>query len=172
MDPLTERHLRTAEAQAGLPLLPLGLWGDGAPTQWDREESIETFSLNLPGQAGDYKQLRLPLAAFAKKHICEHTWCDICEVLVRSFQILATGIAPVCRHDNSPWLASDRWRQSGHPSRADAPVVPLRAALCEVRADWVFHTSVFRLPAHNRAGGNCWLCSHTPAQVAHAQEMP
>ena len=172
LDPLTERHLRTAEAQAGIPLLPLGLWGDGAPTQWDREESIETFSLNLPGQAGEYKQLRLPLVAFAKKHICEHTWSDVCEILAWSFQILATGIAPVHRHDNSPWLASDRWRQSGHPDRASAPAVPMHACLCEVRADWVFHTAVFRLPAHNRAAGNCWLCPHTPAQVAMLRRSP
>ena len=165
LDPVTERHLLSAEAQAGVSLLPLGLWGDAAPTQWDRSESIETLSLNLPGQAGDYKQLRLPMVAFAKKHTCEHTWEDICSVLAWSFQILATGIPPVCRHDGSPWLASDRWRQRGHPDRASTPAVPMRAALCEVRADWVFHTAVFRLPAHNRGTGNCWLCTHTPAEV-------
>ena len=165
LDPVTERHMRSAETQAGVRLLPLGLWGDAAPTQWDRNESIETLSLNLPGQAGDYKQLRLPMVAFAKKHTCAHTWEDICSVLAWSFQILATGIAPVCRHDGSPWLRSDSWRQRGHPDRASAPAVPIRAALCEVRADWVFHTAVFRLPAHNRVAGNCWLCTHTPAEV-------
>ena len=61
LDPVTERHLRKAEAQAGVPLLPLGLWGDGAPTQWDREESIETLSLNLPGQAWGLQATQAPL---------------------------------------------------------------------------------------------------------------
>ena len=165
LDPATANHLRDAEASAGVSLLPLGLWGDGVPTQWDREESIETLSLNLPGQAGDFKQLRLPLVSFAKKHLSPNTWVDICGVLAWSYQALATGIAPARRHDNTAWLDSDTWRQRGHPPRSASPRILQRAALCEVRADWAFHTSIFRLPAHNRGAGNCWLCSHTPGDV-------
>ena len=35
MDPLTLEHLRHCEIEAGCDLLGMGLWGDGAPTQWD-----------------------------------------------------------------------------------------------------------------------------------------
>ena len=158
LDTRTLMHLQNAEGNAGIQLLPLGLWGDGAPCQWDRSESIETLSLNLPGQSGAFKQLRLPLVAFAKKQLSEHTWLDICEVLCWSLRALAIGIAPTMRHDNTPWLKSDCWRQRGHPHRASSPAVGVRAALVEVRADWAFHTAVFRLPAHNRNAGSCWLC--------------
>ena len=164
-DPNTLAHVRRAEVAAGVDLLPLGLWGDGAPCQWDRADSIEAVSLNLPGQCDEYKQLRLPLVNFPKKHTSAHTWPDIFEVLSWSFRALASGQPPSHRHDGSPWDASDNWRMRGHPSRAQAPPIRQRAALCEVRADWVFHTAVFHLPAHNRAAGNCWLCDHTPGEV-------
>ena len=167
-DPNTLAHVERAEVAAGVGLLPLGLWGDGVPCQWDRAESIEAISLNLPGQCDEYKQLRLPLVSFPKKFTSTNTWLDIFEVLSWSFRALASGISPRHRHDGSPWIASDRWRstaQRRNPSRAEAPPIEQRATLCEVRADWVFHTSVFHLPAHNRVSGNCWRCDHTPAEV-------
>ena len=52
MDPLTLEHLRHCEAEAVCKLLGVGLWGDGAPTQWDRSESIDVMSLSLPGIRG------------------------------------------------------------------------------------------------------------------------
>ena len=164
-DPNTLAHVRRAEAAAGVDLLPLGLWGDGVPCQWGRAESIEAISLNLPGQRDEYKQLRLPVVSLPKKHTSAHTWHDIFEVLSWSFRALASGISPTTRHDGSPWIASDRWRERRNPDRASAPPILQRAALCEVRADWVFHTAVFHLPAHNRTMGNCWRCDHTPAEV-------
>ena len=52
MDPQTLEHLRLCEANAGEHLVGLGLWGDGAPCNWDRTESLEVFSINLPGLTG------------------------------------------------------------------------------------------------------------------------
>ena len=136
--PNTLDHVERAEVAAGVGLLPLGLWGDGVPCQWDRAESIEAISLNLPGQCDEYKQLRLPLVSFPKKFTSTNTWLDIFEVLSWSFRALASGISPRHRHDGSPWIASDRWRstaQRRNPSRAEAPPIEQRATLCEVRAD-------------------------------------
>ena len=65
-DPNTLAHVVRAEADAGVDLLPLGLWGDGVPCQWDRAESIEALSLNFPGQCDEYKQLRLPVVCFRR----------------------------------------------------------------------------------------------------------
>ena len=45
MDPLTLQHLRHCELEAACKLLGVGLWGDGAPTQWDRGETIDGMSL-------------------------------------------------------------------------------------------------------------------------------
>ena len=146
-------------------MMPLGLWGDGCPCQWDRSESIEAVNLNMPGQSGEYKQFRLPPVSFPKKHVGEHTWNDVFEVLCWSLRALACGVPPSNRHDGSPWRKSDLWRTRGHPNRSQEPQIIQRAVLCEVRADWVFHTAVFHLPAHNRVAGNCWLCDTTPAEV-------
>ena len=38
MDPLSKAHLSKCEAEAGCKLLGIGLWGDGVPCQWDRNE--------------------------------------------------------------------------------------------------------------------------------------
>ena len=56
-DPLTRQHLQKCEASAGCKLLGLGLWGDGAPCNWDRSETMEVLSWNLPGLAQDWKKL-------------------------------------------------------------------------------------------------------------------
>ena len=67
-DPKTRAHVERAEAAAGAaPMMPLGLWGDGCPCQWDPSETNEAVSLNMPGQGGEYKQLRLPLVPFLKR---------------------------------------------------------------------------------------------------------
>ena len=52
MDPKTLQHLRECEGKAGESLLAIGLWGDGAPCNWDRTESLEVFSINFPGLTG------------------------------------------------------------------------------------------------------------------------
>lgn len=57
LDPKSLEHLRSCEAQAGRRLVAVGLWGDGAPCNWDRTESIEVFSMNLPGLSGIFTYL-------------------------------------------------------------------------------------------------------------------
>ena len=61
-------HWRHVATQLGTErLLGVGLWGDGTPCNWDRTESVEIFSLNLPGLVGHEGQLRIPIVAIKKK---------------------------------------------------------------------------------------------------------
>ena len=88
-------------------MVPLGLWGDGVPCNWDRTESVEVVSLNLPGQGGQYKNLRLPVTALSRKLVTDGTWDDIMAVVAWSLQYAAIGKFPTERHNGSPWLPSD-----------------------------------------------------------------
>ena len=155
MEPLTLQHLRHCEAQAGGKLLGLGLWGDGAPTQWDRNETIDVLSLSLPGQANT--TLRIPLVVLPHSRVCAETWQDVFAIIKWSLTILATGAWPTCRHDGTPWNASDKCRRNARPL--------LRAALVEVRQDWKFAVEVFGFPAHNTGEGCCWKCKCKPNEV-------
>ena len=58
LDCLSARHLQKCEEDAAEPLIPLGIWGDGVPCNWDRTFGVEAFSLNFPGQTDEHKNLR------------------------------------------------------------------------------------------------------------------
>lgn len=161
MDPLTLEHLLNCERDCGAELMALGLWGDGAPCNWDRTESIDVLTLSFPGIGDRFKNMRLPITAISDKNISDHTWDDIFVVLKWSLEILATGQWPTCRHDGAEWRKSDSCR------RAQRPL--LRAALCEVRADWSFLNGVFKFPAHNTKKGMCWSCHCKPEEVIEAR---
>ena len=156
MDPLTLEHLQHCCQEAGVDLLGLGIWGDGAPTQWDRSESIDVLSLSLPGIEG-FKTLRIPLIVLPHSRVCSETWDDVFEIIRWSLVILATGRWPTCRHDGSDWNKSDNCRRTARPF--------LRGALVEVRQDWKFANEVFGFPAHNTVEGCCWACKCTPEEV-------
>jgi hypothetical protein len=161
MDPLTLKHLVSCEASAGSRLLALGIWGDGVPCNWDRSESAECFTMNFPGQSGEFKPLRLPLTALSRKQISEHTWFDILSVLSWSLRIAAAGVWPVARHDESAFSKADchRAKQAGQP-------LGVRAALAEVRGDWKMFGEVFGFPKWNTKAGVCWRCNCRPDQVS------
>jgi len=157
MCPLTKQHLESCEADAQAKLLAIGIWGDGAPTQWDRKESIDVLSMSLPGSA-DFSTLRIPMVALAHSMTCHETFDDVFAVIKWSLVALATGQWPTARHDGAPWNDTDKCRK--------APSMPLpRGALAESRQDWKFAAEVFGFPAHNTGEGNCWECSCTPDKV-------
>ena len=164
-DPLTLQHLRSCEAAADTSFIPLGLWGDGVPIQWERAESIETLSMNFVGHSGAYRNLRLPLVTIASKHISDNTWSDISEVLAWSFRQATLGVWPTRRHDGSCFTKADRLTRKGWQGRHIRRDVVVRAILVEMRMDWKYYSSVFGMHAHNLQIGNCWRCRHTPAQV-------
>jgi len=148
LDPPTLEHLREAEAQCQEKLIALGIWGDGAPCNWDRSESIDVITMSLPGLTGEHAHLRLPITSLANKNVSEHTWHDVFTVVKWSMEVLATGIWPTCRHDGSPWRKADACRRTSRPL--------LKAALCEVRCDWAFlmvsFTSLPTIPKQGTVG--------------------
>ena len=156
LDPLTLNHLLHCEHEAGCKLLGIGIWGDGAPTQWDRSESIDVISLSLPG-IKEHHTLRIPLIVLPHSKVCSETWQDVFAIMKWSLVILATGVWPTSRHDGSAWQQSDKCRVAARPL--------LRGALVEVRHDWKFAAEVFGFPAHNTKLGCCWACKCTPEEV-------
>ena len=60
-------HLNKAvrEMGEGTPVVPLGLWLDGTPCNWDRTESVETMAMSFPGHTD--ANLRVPFAAVMKR---------------------------------------------------------------------------------------------------------
>ena len=135
----------------------MGIWGDGAPTQWDRNETIDVLSLNFPGLEGEFKALRIPLVVMPHSRVCSETWEDVFAIIKWSLVVLATGVWPTARHDGSPWNETDKARRTARPI--------LQGALVEVRQDWKFAVEVFGFPAHNTGLGNCWACKCTPETV-------
>lgn len=166
MDPLTRDHLRQCREQSGCAnLLAVGLWGDEMPCNWDRSESVAGVNINFPGLTGQWKNLRLPVTALPAKQVGPNTWHDIMGVVGWSFDALATGVSKAQRHDGAVWLTSDKKRNRLNPGRDQRRPVSLRAALCEIRADWQFYAKVLHFPQHNKQSGCCWMCRCTPSQV-------
>ena len=72
MDPLTKQHVESVETTLQQKLIGVGIWGDGAPCNWDRSDSIEVFSMLLPGLSEEWRNLRIPLTGLSKT--CHHSF--------------------------------------------------------------------------------------------------
>jgi len=162
MDPKSLEVLAQARGETGVgnSLLGFGLHCDGVPHSWDREESCEVFSANLPGVGGRWRNLRIPMLVLPHSAIGENTWDDVLEVLAWSMIWARQGRRPPQRHDNAPWLASEkaRARQAGASLRWAAVVV-------EMRGDWKMLKETFHLPGWNERGGICWDCTCKVAEA-------
>ena len=116
------KHFRFCKLSAGdVPLVPIGLWGDGVPCNWDRTESVEVVSMNLPGRDGQWGPLRIPRVAISKKDVGPNTMDDLMGVIAWSLRYLAARMWPSSRHDGSasdgkrlkkaPWASEERlWK--------------------------------------------------------------
>jgi hypothetical protein len=120
--------------------------------------SIMAGSMNvLSGQSAELRYKRQPLFVLAKSNMCKcgcggyHSLQDITAVLAWSFQALAQGIAPACRHDGSDFTAEDLQRRlpAGHHIH--------RGALLQIRGDWEGFEQEFRVRAP-RQEHFCWMC--------------
>ena len=139
----------------------LGLWGDGVPCNWDRTESVETFALNLPGQNGKYKPLRMPIVSISRKQISPHTFNDIMEVIQWSLCHCQVGAHPRRRHDGLDWFQSDKDR-----AKKVGQSTGVASSLIQVRGGWKFYNELFNFPAWNRKAGCCWRCPAKPDQAS------
>ena len=127
MDCLCREHLGAAENELGLvanTLVGVGLWLDGVPCNWDRSESVECVTLNMPGLSGKFGNLRMPIALVEHRYVLKHkTFDDIFAVVAWSLRQCAIGKQPSRRHDNLPWLKSDagrrkaKWYYSKHANK-------------------------------------------------------
>ena len=150
-------HLKALEQQFATLLIGLGLWGDGVPCNYDKSQSLDVWSINLPGLAGPHGALRLPVTVVNTRFVLLHkTHDDILAVIKWSLEQCILGTMPSTRHDGSPWQPEDNKRRG----LAGTQFPP--AALCEVRGDWKFYKQVFRFPQHNELAGCCWMCNVTP----------
>ena len=65
---ISRENLRRACQELGEPrLLPLGVWGDGIPCNWDRTQSIELIAWSMPGLVDKLGQMRIPFTAINQK---------------------------------------------------------------------------------------------------------
>ena len=119
-------------------LLPLSLWADGVPYSWDRAESIEAYTWNLPGQTSKaLRNLRFPLIVVNHHHCCQATHEAVLAVWNWSMAALFRGEWPALGHDGRPVQGRQRLAQQGKPLpvRAANPPIQGRLALPE-RGGW------------------------------------
>ena len=153
MDIQSKEHLEHLKNKFGIPdLFGFGLHGDGVPNNYDRTESAHVVSINLPGVGGKFARMRIPICVVPSRKMCDETMDAILEVTAWSLRHLQAGFHPECRHDGSPWNASDKWRSKTHGA------LGFNASLVEVRGDWDFYSKVFHFPYHSELDGICWLC--------------
>ena len=161
---------RTHMDKCGAELVPLGLWADGVPCQWDRDQALELITLNFPGlpKTVEEHRLRMPVMAIMKCNMSNNTWDDVFEIIAWSFRVMAAGTWPDKRHDGKDWLKikykGDHWRQ-----KRSGKDLGYRAALCQMRADWACWKMTFKFPMWNEKEGCCWRCNIKPAEVGGSE---
>ncbi len=160
MDKFTKKHLDFCQTQANCSLLGLGIWADGVPCNWDRSETIETVSVNLPGLPDQYKALRLPVTGLSKRQVIPETWEDIFKVVAWSFQQMSLGVHPPNRHDGADFLGKSDAKRKKRAGKTFQ-----KACLVEVRGDWDLFANVFHFPRWNHLSGCCWRCNIKPHEV-------
>ena len=141
-------------------VVPVSLWQDGVPYNWDRGESLEIFSLSLPGLAcPKERNLRFPLTVAPHHMSSKATFQRIFEILAWSFVAMAKGVWPEAGPGGAPY----KHRQSSRP-------LGFVAALAEMKGDWKMMAEVIGLPSWNQNAGICWRCNLTLEQIDQVGE--
>lgn len=68
MDPLTMQHVESVETTLQQKFIGVGTRGDCSPCNWDRSDSVEVFSILLPGLSEEWRNLRIPLTGLSKTY--------------------------------------------------------------------------------------------------------
>ena len=135
LDSEDKNHLEQWKAKLDTEsVVPLGLWIDGTPCNFDRTESLESICLNFPGSSTN-RALRIPLTAVTKRHLLkEESFDEMLAVLAWSFRCLAEGKHPTCRHDGSVFNKDDAKRKllASKPLGAHGLLVQARGGLEDV----------------------------------------
>ena len=98
------------------------------------------------------------MAAVPHEHASKHaTFEDIFQIMAWSFQQCLIGTVNT-RHDGLQFNSTDSCRK-----KKAGKLLPCKAILAEVRADWTCQGEIFHLPHWNKNDGLCCRCSATPA---------
>jgi hypothetical protein len=138
-------------------LAPIGLHGDGVPVA--KKASLEIISWNFASMPmGE----RVVFGAIGKQWVCQcackgrHTWDAVLDLFSYSMRALQWGTFPALRHDGQPFqVKADKWRVE-----RSAKPLPIRGALCQLRADWPFLKVLFGFPQWT-GKRVCWRCCAT-----------
>ena len=160
MDPESLKHLNKCIEMRGVQdLLGYSLHCDGVPHSWDRAESCEVFSFNLPGLAPPYQNMRIPLFSLPHSSIGPNTWDDIMKIMAWSMRCMWQGKHPEKDHNLKPFApGSERAKLAGND-------LSCCSALVEIRGDWKMLAETFHFPKWNEIGGICWSCTCIVAEV-------
>jgi len=171
LDPKSKMHLEAVRVESGLgdSLHAMGLHGDGVPCNWDRSETAEVMSINLPGVAAPWNTMRIPISSLPKSQMGPRTWDGLLKIVAWSLRCAYHNIHPTSRHDQSEWLVGTRSVHTDSKRRKKAGT-PLgcRFVVCEMRGDWEFFGNALHMPKWSENGGICWDCTCTKDQVTHA----
>lgn len=156
----SRQHLASVQPPA-TDMVGLGVWSDGCPCNYDRTQSLEVWSLNLPGLVGNAAEMRIPVCVIQKRYLVKHSTADdIMSVLAWSFQCCAVGKMPTKRHDGVAWLKLDAQRK-----KLSSRPLGVKGCLVEVRGDWKMYSDTFRLPTWSSNLNICWRCNATKDDV-------
>ena len=162
MDPESLDRLQAIIAKEGATMMGIGLHCDGIPHSWDREESCEVFTVNLPGLPAPWNNLRIPIFSIPHSAFSENTWDDLMEIIAWDLRHLFNGKRAKQRHDGTPFNATDSLREK----RKDESM-PCRVCVCEIRGDWKMLAETFHLPRWSeKKRGVCWTCECKLSEVA------
>jgi len=153
-------HFTRCRVQLGSdPCIAVGLWADSVPCTFDKSQSIDVTAYFLPGLMGRNAEMRIPFTGLNKRYFtADHgTIDDFMSIFSWSMRALFEGIFPTVDHLGQP-LHGRRKKMGGKS-------LGVRGILVEVRGDWSYFKSAFRLPQHNQTSGLCWLCSATPVDI-------
>ena len=155
LDAVNQKKHTTITESLQKPIVSLSLWGDGVPYSWDRKQSVDVWTLSLPGlRLKQHRDIRIPITGVPHQFMTRQSQ----SVLAWSFQALAAGQFPSQRADGLPWSKTDTWRKS----KAGSPLA-VHGALIETKGDWKQLQAVFGVPGW--AGGLdkplCWRCTCT-----------
>ena len=124
-------------------------------------KAVLVASMNVISATSDKKKnLRQPLFVVRKGRLCDcgcGGYCSLQEifgVISWSMQCLLRGRSPSSRHDGSAWTREDLEHRM--PRDQDIP----QAALTQIRGDWEWLESCFRIRSVN-AQIFCWMCDTT-----------
>jgi hypothetical protein len=152
LDGTSREHVRKVERDWGVEegsLVAFGFWLDGVATGWDRSESLEVFSIYLPGLPPPFNDLRFPITAIHKKFVLPGaTMDDICEVIAKDAVNLMLGEHMRQRLDGEAWRQSDARRR-----RRSGKSLGSAGLICSIVPDWAMLKSVCRFPQHNEKQG-------------------